>query len=108
MEYRNQEPQGFQGIDLTPDEYAEKRARESHRNATEAQELLSHPKIQSFLATERQRAIRALQRLPMEATHEQYMALKVYFNCLDDFETKLKEYIILWNDEQVKQERRQA
>jgi len=44
----------------------------------------------------------------MEATHEQYMALKVYFNCLDDFETKLKEYIILWNDEQVKQERRQV
>ena len=104
----NKIPFEFMGQEMSPEEYAEERARESHRNATEAQELLSHPKIQSFLATERQRAIRALQRLPMEATHEQYMALKVYFNCLDDFETKLKEYIILWNDEQVKQERRQA
>ena len=98
-------PTEFIGQELSPEEYTENRLNETRRNATEALALLSNPMVQSFLEKEKERATSAFKNLPMEARHEQYMALKVYFNCLDQFEEGLKKHITLWNDEQIKQER---
>lgn len=105
MPDNKQEPFEFMGAELSPEEYAKERAAEMHRDATEAQELLNHPKIQAFLKSEKEKSLRAYKLLPMEASHEKYMALKIYFNVLDTFESNLKAFILKYEHELIKQER---
>ena len=74
------------------------------REARDAQQLLTNPKIVGFFEGERGRARRELQSLPANAQLSEYQEIKIRLNMLDELEKQLSQYVRHWEDMEQRRE----